>query len=223
MMLTHAYLSTPIKMKENEIPIWVVENPTIFAQLMQELLEQIEGEEGRFILSEKFEIIEPASNMQLITDLFSLNLNEKKIVSKIYNSLKEKSMTEDFLETSAIKSQISQYLELLLKDHDFPLYYHDDIDITALLKVCDVKIGLTYDSLLEKILDYMLLCRNFLKTKCFVFVNLKCFLSQTDLTEFYRAIHYEKLKVVLIESTVREERIESEVVRILDHDMCEID
>lgn len=223
MMLTHSYLSSPIKMKENIIPILILENPSIFSQLIQELASQVDGEEGRFILSEKFDIIEPYANMQLITDLFTLNLNEKKIVTKIYNQLKEKAIAEYFIKTTELKATINQYLECLIQDNDFPLSYHDDIDIASLLKLYEVKISLTYENLTEKILDYMLLCRNFLKTKCFVFVNLKCFLSQEDLIQFYKIIHYQKLNVILIESTVREKRLESEVIRILDDDMCEID
>ncbi len=221
MMITHSIFSEPLKFQENQINVLILESPTVFTGLIEELISQYNGQEGRFVLSEKFKPINIAKSMDIITDMISLDINSRKIITKLHNLLQDKTLNEYFTETIEIKGAIARYMDSITANSDVPLTYNDDIDICSLFKATDVKIDSIYDNLAEKITDYLLFCRDMLKVKCFVFINLKCFISPENLIELYKMIGYNKIQVLLFENTQRP-KLNGERLRIIDKDLCEI-
>ena len=72
-------------------------------------------------------------------------------------------------------------------------------------------------SIPEQLLEMMRLHRK----RLFVFVNLKSFFSENEITLFYQSVFYEKLSVLLLESGQKEPVRPCEEVRIIDKDLCE--
>ena len=69
--------------------------------------------------------------------------------------------------------------------------------------------------------EMMRLHRECFRKRLFVFVNLKAFLSENEITLFYQSVFYEKLSVLLLESGQKEPVRPCEEVRIIDKDLCE--
>ena len=72
----------------------------------------------------------------------------------------------------------------------------------------------------ERIIEYIRLHRLFCKKYLFVFLNLKCFFSEDELRRLYQMLIYRKEKVLLLESYMLPKVDESEVIRIIDKDLC---
>ena len=64
MMLAHPLLQSPIKFRENSVPVLIVENGQLFRRLIGDLLAQENGEPGEFALSENASLIEIGKNVQ---------------------------------------------------------------------------------------------------------------------------------------------------------------
>lgn len=77
-------------------------------------------------------------------------------------------------------------------------------------------------SLSEILPDYLKTATELGSTILFIFVNLKCFLSNENLKELYAYIAYEKINVLLIENTYRELPDSNEEVILFDQDLCRI-
>ena len=86
----------------------------------------------------------------------------------------------------------------------------------------DIRIENFYSNLLEKLTDYIAAEAELLGTKCFIFVNLKQFLSYEELAELYKFAYYAKVYLLLLEGSFTESRHESEKHYIIDNDLCEI-
>lgn len=67
---------------EGKVNVVVIENTSEFRHLIEEILMQIDGNDGRFVLSDNKEILKIPNNIQCIIDPFSLELNNKKILGK---------------------------------------------------------------------------------------------------------------------------------------------
>lgn len=223
MKLSYPIFENPIIFKENKINVLVIENQKLFVKLINELLHQINGFDGKFVLSLNFKEIEINKNMDMLIDPFSLDINQKKVITKLYSHLKNTALDSDFyIDTKAILSEIMQYAEKISQTSQFPLAYANDIDIVSVFKILDLKIEICLESLVEKILDYCSVVQEFCGITCMVFVNLKCYLSDEELEQFYRIVSYKKIFILLLENTVREQRFEIEELHIIDSDLCEI-
>jgi len=68
--LVHEDLNSIIEFKENVNNVIVVENPSMFCKLIEDLNRQLIGEEGGFVLSQEDKVIDISKNIILLTDMF---------------------------------------------------------------------------------------------------------------------------------------------------------
>lgn len=223
MKLAHPFLENPIIFEENKVNILVVEHQKVFSELVHELLEQTNDVEGRFILSCDLKQLNFHKEVEMVIDLFTLELNQKKTITKLYSQLKTSAIgSEYYLDTTCLLGEITQFLEKILQTTQYPLVYSDEIDIASIFKLADVKFETLYNSLVEKLLDYLVIVQEFCDISCFIFVNLKCYLLDEEIAQLYKFISYKKLNILLLENTMREKRFEEEKIYIIDGDLCEI-
>ncbi|MCR6546740.1 type II-A CRISPR-associated protein Csn2 [Dehalobacterium formicoaceticum] len=223
MKLAHPLLERPIVFEENKINVLVIENQKAFSEIVWELMEQINDGEGQFVLSSDLTHLELQKYMDLVIDLFSLDFNQKRIINKVYSKLKMIAVeSEYYVDSTGLISEIMRYLEKILQEIHYPLEYNQEMDIGAIFKFADVKIGTDYETIIEKTIDYLTLLQEFIGIKLFVFINLKCYLSDQDLEQLYQFVIYNKYDILLLENTMREKRFQQEKIRIIDGDLCEI-
>lgn len=223
MKLVHPCLTRPLVFKENKIVTFVVENQSLLGELIFELIEQIQGEEGRFVLSSGCDILDIHKNIDMVMDIFSLELNQRKLLNKLYHELKEKALQSDYyIDTVNLMGDITTYLDKLFESISYPLSHSSEMNILDVFKLAGVKLEITHESLLEKIIDYITVIQEFFGIDFFVFVNLKSYLLEEELEKLHEFLCYEKFQLLLLESVDREKRWDWEEVRIIDKDLCEI-
>ena len=223
MKLVHPDLGYAIVFEENQVNVVTVENKPFFTKLLQSLLLQCAGEKGYFVLSENNQELNLSEICDLIIDPFNLDINNKRILNKAFSILKTAAMNEDhYLETNTFKSAVYSYFDSLLFSCDIPLKYQDDFDIQQFFKALNIRIESFSSGLLDTLTDYIAAEAELLGIKCFIFVNLKQFLSYEELAEFYTFAHYAKVHVLLFEGCFTENRQECEKHYIIDNDLCEI-
>ena len=225
MKIAHSMLEKPIEFEENVVNVLVVENPKMFSVVVADFYKQIENnEEGGFVLSEDSKVLSMQKYLDIILEPFTVDLNQKKIINKLYTKLKEKSVeSEMYKETTELQSNIFAYIEKISETVEYPLVYDSSgIDFQDVFKMVDLKLEANHESLLEKLLDYMTVVHEFLGISHFVAVNLKSFLSFEDLEELYKGIQYKKLSLFLLENKTQENNSTVEKLYILDSDLCSI-
>ena len=223
MKLVHKNIEKHLLLGENRVNVLVVENRKMFLSMIEELKGQLEGEEGAFVLSEEGSLLSLSKEAELITDVFSLNLNERTSINRLLSSLAGYAQKAEMVNKSReLQNVLSEFLGELLQNEELPVSYADEINMPNLLKALGVEFENDYDSLCEKLLVYMKMMSRFFQKKLFVFVNLKTFTDEDDLRSFYMSAFYEKFNLLLLESTEREDLYEAEEVTVIDKDMCEV-
>lgn len=223
MRLVHPMWDGVMKFEENKINVLVVEDGFRLSQLILELKAQIEGGEGSFVLSRNYEPIDISKNLELIVDVFTLDFNKKKLVNKLMEQLCGIAVGEEhYMETVALCQGLVAYGNALCENFENMVSFDEEFAVNSLFKALDFKISAEGLSLAEGILEYMVVTRTFLKEQCFVFVNLKSYLSEDELDVFYQEVFYGKHHILLIENIMREQVFPFEKIRIIDRDLCEI-
>lgn len=197
MRLVSAKYGIDMEIRENMVNVLVVEAPDIFSRVIEELMCQIEGEPGTFILSEQDVIKTISKNADMIVNPFRVDCNEKRIQQKLFQELSV-IMNESFGErTVYLQGQIISYLEELLQKVPYPLDFDVEGSMPGLLKMCHVEVVNQGDTLVEKIVNYMKALRQFCAIKVIFAVNLKLYLTLTELMELYKFVFYEKISLML--------------------------
>ncbi len=223
MKLVHKNIEKHLEFKENRVNVLVVENSGMLFRLADELRRQIEGEDGTFALSEGGELLNISKEVELITDVFSLNLNERTSINRLLSSLAGYAQSAEMINRSReLQNVLSEYLSELTHNEELPVSFAKEINMQNLLKALGVEFESDYDSLCEKLLVYMRIMNRYFQKKVFVLVNLKTFVGEEELKDFYQNAFYEKLHLLLLESTERGNMGETEEVTVIDKDMCEV-
>lgn len=219
MILTQKELKINIEISEEKINVWVIESKQILNNYALELINQYKGYEGDFIISKQNDILKFKDHVNVISDYFNIDFNSKKIQNRILKIL-IKYAEEDFLpNTLTIKSHLQSYIEELVDMADVDADYDEIIDIGEVLKLFDIRIKNSQESLLKTIIDYLKLNLQLFNEQWFIFINLSLYMDEDEMNELFKFILYEKATVLFIENNM-EEQFKDKNCIILDPDYC---
>jgi len=222
MKLSHNEIKKCIEFKENMINILVIENHSFFTKIIRELFYQTSGGNGNFVLSENLEELIISKKMDLAIDYFNLSLNSRRIKKELYKRMEAITVTEEhYLKSKEIKNDIIKFFYQLEDVIDFDISMNEEFDFKDLFKALKVKINENDYSFSENIIKYIIVSEKFLGIELFIFVNLKSFLDEKDLSLFYEFVFYNKHNILLIESTDNKILAQENKI-IIDKDLCEI-
>lgn len=212
-----------IEFEENKVNVLILEKPEEFTNVVSEFKEQLSDSDFGWILSDGGEIISFAKNIEMIINPFDTELNQKRILTKLYSTM-EKNVVESELqnEWKNLYSSILSMADDIMDSMPYMLQCNQDSNITDLFKLLDVKFETNPENLLERLMDYICVINNVYGKRIFILVNIKAYLTKDELQMLYKKMFYEKIYILLIENHDNDDIIEEERITIIDKDMCVI-
>ena len=213
-----------IVLEDNLIHTIIFENKKYYRENILELIRQHKGYEGSFILSDNNKEVSFDKNSYFISDLFNIDINNKKIISKVYGELL-KNVVDDIAEYNKITSYIREYFETLVFNNNLDLEYNDEIEANSLLKLGDFKIQFEECNYLEKLIKFLKVLVELCNIKVIFVVGLYRVFSVEEVEKIYKEVCLNKINIVNIESEQQNNKKSTcynEIVYIFDKDNCEI-
>ena len=221
MIFSHPAMSSVIEIGAANVETLVIENRNFFYELVSDIQEQINGNDGQTTLYDGVKILELAKYAEIIDSYIGFSLNRKTLLTKITSELERKAMSESvYLETHDLLMKTSNYLEELFSDFSCNLEY-EKLSIGSILKAVGIHICEDYAEPLEKIIDYMELVREFDRDRLFIFINLRSYFSAEKLELFFETVLSHEYKILLIDGFA-DKILRNEHRLIIDEDLCEI-
>lgn len=211
-----------IDIREQQITVLTIENPKAYSEILSDLWNQKEGMEGKLILSENEKVKKISKDVDIVFNPFDLDCNNKKVLTKLHQELKELTNENLLNESVEINKQILEYLEKVIDQAPYSLDYEVDFDVMNLLKIYDVRVDSLAENLLEKIVEYIKVMNRICNIQIFIFVGLKQYLTVNELEQLYEFVFYEHISVIILEA-VFVKTINGEKGWILDSDFCIIE
>lgn len=222
MKLVHKDLGRQIVFNNYGSCEWTIESPELFTKYVQELYAQTEGKEGNFVLSEGDKEIDIGKYMELIINPLSVNINDKRILNKLYMMLEGLAFKEDiYLLTQEMKGKLQSYFLQLEYLSPYILTMDLEIDIVAILKAIGVKIENNTDNFMEKLDLYIKILAELLQKKVIALVNIGSYMKKEHVKQLMNTAIHNEISLLLIENHQRNFSKES-VQYIIDKDGCEI-
>lgn len=213
-----------IEIEENTIYTLVFENKKYYRENIKELISQHKGNEGNFIYSNDNKETSFEKSSYIITDIFNIDINSKKILTKIYNSLL-KQIIDDTVEYNELTTHIRAYFEKLIFNSSFEVEQGEEIDINSLLKLGDFRIHVEYDDILEKFIKFLKVLVQLCGINIIFVVGLHNVFTDEEIKEIYKEVCVNKISIINIEYQQFDNLSDEnyiEKVYIFDKDNCEI-
>lgn len=209
------------EVKEEYVNEIIIENQRLMRTVIMDLYDQINGLEGRAILSDNDKPIRIAKNIEVLDRFVPFSLNRKPLINKIASELEKKTVNpEVYPDTLEILSRIEKYLFDISMGMTGDLLF-ETVNIASLIKASGVSLCEEYDSLGEKLIDYFELVSEYDNCKLFVLLNIRSYLDDEEMEAFVDTVCRQGYMVILIEP------VEHTVIKgikryIIDKDLCEI-
>lgn len=222
MKLVHPELSRAIIDDTVDYTEWIVEAAESFATFVYELKNQCDGNDGRYVLSDADKELGISKNMDIVFDIFSIDINSKKIVNKLYEEMQQVAYSEKlYVKTQEIAQSIQKYILELEQETDYILTFTEDVDWMAIFKALRVQHEIIEEDYFEKLIRYIKVATVVMKYKIFVFVNLRSYFSDLQMQKLIQEAIHQEVKLIFVENCVKD--CMGEGLRyIIDRDQCEI-
>ena len=214
MKLVNSKYNLDIEFEENISNTLVLENKQHMIDVIQNLILQLKGDEGDFVLSAeknvKFDKV-----VEFIANPFEIDFNNKKIVTKLFEQLIAVA-SECVEEYNFINGKIVGTLDDICSKIEYSnVEYNLEYEWKSIFKLYNVRIGENYNSLYEKVK----VLADILHIKLLIFLNIKEYLTEEEINNLQKICFYKKIFLLLIES---EERfaLDNEKTFIIDKDRC---
>ncbi len=210
-------LSFELNMKQ--VNTLVIENEDVMSEIVEALHLQLNGGNGKLILSDADKELKLSSAMAVITDPFDLNINNRQIIKNLYTRLQNTGNDEQEI-LSDINARAVNFLdEITIKSGIDNVIYDIDPSIETLLKMYNVRFDTDYINIVERISAYIKTCVDICGIRIFCGINLKSYFSPARIGELFSMMKYYKAVLFLIEARERMECCE-EKCYIIDRDQC---
>ncbi len=215
-------LENKITFEEGKINVLEIYNKKFFRRMIEILNGEEEAENNEIVLLDNEKRVELKKNVLVFTDLFNIDFNSKKIITKIYNELIEsiKKRQDDELENLTIK--LRNYLIEEINELPFEFNINSELEINDLLKAFNLKIDTTcYTTIVEKIEFIINIIANLKMATILVIPNLKVYLEKEEIIEIYKYSLYNNIKLLILENSSNEKIENYEIKNIIDKEFDE--
>jgi CRISPR-associated protein Csn2 len=143
-----------IEFKEGIVNVFEIYNQKLFSEIINTINNQCNGEDddNSIVLMENEKRLNIEKTIYLLTDLFNIDFNSKKILNKIYGILIQNIQNRQDEELGNINLKLRNYLIEEINELPFEFNMNSEIDIEDLLKTFNVKIDTRcYTTIIEKV------------------------------------------------------------------------
>ena len=213
-------MGSVIEFSSEYVSTLVIENKHYFRSLLSDIYGQVNGESGKSVLSEKVKILDFSKYSEFIDGIIGFDINRKTLVGKISSAIEKLAMNDVYYQQSAeLLSVVEAYINSLCMDLTGNIS-SSKINIPAIIKMAGICINDDYNSIPEKLIDYMELVREYDRDKLFIFVNMRSYFDDSTMEDFFATVIDHEFKIFLIDSC-SEKRLPNEKRLTIDEDLCE--
>lgn len=200
----------------------VCENRTAFESMIADMIGEISGGDGAWILSDSEEELSLSKNADIIINPFAVSCNDRKILNAVYKELHvitEQAYPELYAEAN---SKMLQLLDSIVIDVPYALEYEPNGEVEGVFKLYELKFDEEFTSITERIVNYIKTVSQVLRKKVFILVNIKAYLDDLEIQQLYKEAMYSKVFLILLESK-ENMKLSDEKKVLIDPDLCIIE
>ena len=211
----------PVSFEENRIHTLIIENKKLFRSVLTAF--EFGVSEEYFVFSENFTPFDFDKKGFYIGNVLNVDINNKKLSTKINGYLEKITNDELYVELSEVKSALLGLGDALSDFTDYDFSFKQDFDTLSIVKF--LNFSLCKDDFTEEeiLLKFTFLLAKYLGIKLFVTANLFLYFEKDELKQIFETIILNNMFILDIEGFNPECLREYCDYHIIDKDLCSID
>lgn len=219
-------LQAPLVVDDQAVSVLEVHNRALFARLSSALISGagVDAVESYTLWGSDGEELKPSGQFLVVTCPLELPWGDKVLSGGLASHV-ERLMCEDERVRrdvedafALLRSRVCQLALSLESEYTFDV----DWELKRYLRTYGFGVELVDDEpLLDKLIKFLTLAKDASLNKVILFVNLKPFLTENELEQFYEQAFFSKLRVLLVENACDTLWYERERKYVIDQDFLE--
>lgn len=207
MIIKHQSWAEGVELNLHRPKVFVIKDHNEFFKIQKELINQCNGEQGKFIIYGSEKSISFDSQIEIIPNVYTIDINTRKIVTNLHKSLsKQVILGDQFFEFDEIKNNIKNFLNELRKITLINFEYNDeDIAVEDFLKLYEIKYSDQNLLPSELLIKYIELIKEVMKLKIVIISFALYNLNKDEIDNVIRYCIQNNLLLIFLE---REKPIE---------------
>lgn len=189
-----------------------IENKKLYQSILSECINE-DDEKQLILIDNKENCCEIEKHILFISDPYNEEVNNKKILTKIYEMI-SKSINENIELTTKIDTNLYKIREIIINEaNELPIEFEalDDIKTTDILTLFKLKIDTKFYITIVDRINLMIEIMSIIKSDLILcFFNLKSILEKQQIIEIEKYALYHNIKLLLIEPNLYD-NIENEI------------
>ena len=212
-----------VYLTSNKLNTLIVENKEYYRDLIKSLyFEYLQNDNSLFTFYKDDSILDFDSNISVIFNIFSLDLNSKKNINYLYRIIKKTYYDKLDEDINNIKQKALEIIKEISLDLNIELDMNNEIKTEDLFKMFDIKIKDNEEILLKRLINYMFVMQELQKYSIFVIIHLKEYFSDKEILDILKECAYKDIILFDIETINETSNILKENKIIIDKDCCVI-
>lgn len=221
MKFVHSEINHVFDTKTGKVPTLVIENPGLLYRLLVDIRGQLAGINGKCVVSNEGKILNFEKSAELLTEYVPFTINRKNLLNKASASLERSVMEGDlYVEAMELLHHVESFLLKASFDFNGDIIF-SKMNFASLVKASGLEFREEYESLPEKVIDYMELVAEFEGEKLFILYNLRSLISDQETELFLDTALRREYNILMLESS-EHSRLSNEQRYIVDDSLCEI-
>ncbi len=224
-MILKIYPFDEIDFAENYINVLEIRDTKLFYNISRSFVmycDDLEGVENIKLFDKGVEL-SISKKVFVINNIFDININDKKIINKLYSIV-----STEFCEDSEKVVRVGEIYDKLISEFidvfnsfDIELEYSLDFSIKSYLKMIGLEFYEERVDFLKNLYSFIDIIVEFDLYKVVVLNNIKAYIADEELAEFYKYCVYKKIHLLLIEPKMERDLLKYENKVIIDEDYCD--
>lgn len=216
----HPLINSVLYIDSNYVNNIVVENPNFLVSIIEDIQKFLNKNESEARFLEKNELCKKVDKIFLITDVFSIDFNNKFLQSALIKRLVSSLNGSEF-QINEIYEKSYEVLHKCLCDLNISVDVNPAFDKSTFVKIFSPSIQCDYQNMLEKLVSFVNILMELVDLKCLIVLNLYEFLSKDECEGFFYHCKCRDVAVLVLSSRRKYEFDEEQLI-IIDSDLCEI-
>ena len=220
MIMRMSNFENDIVVSDEYVRVLEIEDKKLFINIVQSIHGLCYNKEGTeyIVLLDGDRQVDFAKDVYFIIDALNLDLNDRKILSKLYLKMKNLLELEHKIQLDSYLKEALDLINTVFIEFPFELTYKSEIQVEDFLKLYGFRLYTQEESFMEQMLYLIDLISLLGLCKVLIFCNIKSFFTDEQIEEIYKYVVYNKLHVLLVEGNITEELLPFEKKIRIDGD-----
>ncbi len=204
MKISFAGLENQITLADKGITVLQIKNEALYARICASLI-TMQGEKALepYSLWENDREVSPSKSFIVVSNPLELPWKHKCLMGALYSTLEKELLIDRDLQQEM--NELGSLLESTTHKLGFQMNanyrFGLEWNLSSYLKAFSFEVEVFEDaSLLEKLIGFIDFCADMSADRVIVFVNLRTFLTETELIEFQNRLFFHGISVLLLEN-----------------------